>query len=511
MSVFSSASPDDTIFRKKSVDDVIHQNDPEGQRESSSPGLRKKLGMWDLVGVGIGMVIGTGIFTLTGIEAKNHAGPAVVISFFVAGIVAMLAAVCYAELASAVPTAGSAYTYAYVTVGEVFAWIIAWDLILEFALGASVVARGWSGYLGNLFDLWPQWFGESSTVNVGAIVITVVLGVIAALGIQESKTVTNILVLIKVTVCIFVIALGIWFVRVENWIPFVPKSQPMPANNRLGGLAQPLWQAVSGIQPNVFGVSGILMATAVVFFSYSGFELMANMGEEARNPGKDMPRAILIVLALCTLLYMGVSLVVTGMVHYSKLDEGAPIADAFKQMGVGWASGLIALAALCGLTSVILIDIVGMGRIFFAMSRDGLLPPKVGQVNERTRTPLAVTGVVTVAMALISGFIPLAELADMVSIGTLFAFLVVAIAVAILRKTQPELKRPFMVPLSPWLPVFSAIACLLLMCSLSVMTWIRFVVWLAIGLVIYGFYGRRHSRVHRARLAEQNGVAGEDA
>ncbi|MBD3688805.1 amino acid permease [Nanchangia anserum] len=497
----SPAPSDKGIFTKKSVDTVIHQNDAPARTGEGQ--LKRKLGMWDLVGVGIGMVIGTGIFTLTGIEAKNHAGPAVVISFLIAGIVAMLAALCYAELASAVPTAGSAYTYAYVTAGEIFAWVIAWDLILEFALGASVVARGWSGYLGNLLDLWPQWFGESSTINVGAVIITVVLGTIAALGIRESKAVTNALVLIKVTICVFVIVLGVWFVRASNWFPFVPASQPAPESSTHHGLAQPLWQALSGIEPNVFGIGGILMATAIVFFSYSGFELMANMGEEARNPAHDMPRAIIIVLSLCTALYMGVSLVVTGMIHYRNLDEGAPIADAFRQMGVGWAAGLIAIAALCGLTSVILIDIMGMGRIFYAMSRDGLIPAAVGRVHPRTGTPLGITIVITAAVAVISGTVPLTELADMVSIGTLFAFLIVSVAVAVLRRTRPDLERPFRVPGAPWLPILAALLCLGLMCSLSVMTWIRFLVWLAIGLLIYVFYGRRHSRAHQAAQSHE--------
>lgn len=466
------------------------------RERAASPALKRKLRMWDLVGIGIGMVIGTGIFTLTGVEAKHHAGPAVAISFFVAGLVAMLAAACYAELASTVPTAGSAYTYAYVSVGEIAAWIIAWDLLLEFALGASVVARGWSGYCANLLGLPPQWFGEASTINVGAIAITLVLGIVAALGIQESKTLTNVLVVIKVSICVFVIVVGAAFVKVANWSPFVPPAAPAPASSRLEGLSQPLWQALSGIDPKVFGISGILMATAVVFFSYSGFELMANMGEEARNPGRDMPRAILIVLGVCTALYMGVSLVVTGMVKYDALDEGAPIADAFSQMGISWAAGLIAVAALCGLTSVILIDIIGMGRIVYAMARDGLVPAAAGRVHERTGTPLGVTLVVTGGVAAISGTIPLTELADMVSIGTLFAFLLVAVAVAVLRRTRPDLDRPFSVPGAPIVPIITAALCLGLMCSLSVLTWLRFLVWLAIGLAIYALYGRRHSLVH---------------
>ena len=265
-----------SILRTKDVETVIHQNDEGGQDHHAR--LAKRLSKWDLMGFGIGIVIGTGIFTLTGVEAKNHAGPAIVISFAIAGFVSMLAALCYAELAAAVPTAGSSYTYAYTTIGEFFAWIIAWDLILEFALGAAVVSRGWSGYLQNLFDLPQAWFGEeNSTVNLGAVVIALVLGVIAAMGIRESKLVTNALVIIKVSVCLFVIVVGIFFVKSANLHPFIPASRPDPEAK--SGLAQPLWQWVSGIDATSFGMAGVLVAAGVVFFAYSGFEAVANLGE----------------------------------------------------------------------------------------------------------------------------------------------------------------------------------------------------------------------------------------
>src|SRR3954454_1645858 len=323
------------MLRTKDIDEVVNQNRQEPGAESHHVRLSKRLSAWDLMGFGIGIVIGTGIFTLTGTEAKNHAGPAIVLSFAIAGIVSMLAALCYAELAAAVPTAGSSYTYAYTTIGEIFAWIIAWDLILEFALGAAVVSRGWSGYLQDVLDLPTRFFGEESSVNLGAVGIALVLGVVAIRGIKESKWVTNTLVIVKVAVCLFVIAVGIFFVKAANLTPYVPPSRPVPQAERLPGLSQPLWQWVSGANPSAFGIAGVLVAAAVVFFAYSGFEAVANLGEESKDPAKDMPRGLLGTLAICTLLYVAVCFVLTGMVHYSKLSEGAPISDAFHQVGLG--------------------------------------------------------------------------------------------------------------------------------------------------------------------------------
>lgn len=479
-----------SVTRTKDVQTVIHQNDSGGEGH-----LSKRLTSWDLMGFGIGIVIGTGIFTLTGVEAKNHAGPAIVLSFVIAGFVAMLAALCYAELAAAVPTAGSSYTYAYTTIGEVFAWIIAWDLILEFALGAAVVARGWSGYLQEAFNLPTTLFGEEAPINVGAVAIAAVLGTVAAVGIRESKIVTNALVVIKVSICIFVIVVGAFFVKAANLTPFVPPSQPVPADAAKGLLQQPLWQAITGANPAAFGLSGVLVAAAVVFFAYSGFEAVANLGEETKNPSKDMPRGLIGTLIICTVLYLGVCLVLTGMVPYTALSEGAPISDAFAQVGMGWASVLVGIAAIAGLSSVILVDIVAMGRIGFALCRDGLLPEAVGKVSPRFKTPLRITVATTAVVCLLAALVPLATLAEMVSIGTLFAFVVVSIAVIVLRRTNPKMKRPFRTPSVPVLPLVSALCCIALMSSLAIDTWLRFLVWLAIGLAIYFGYGRKHSRL----------------
>lgn len=485
------------VLRLKPIEDVLAQQSEDAAADASSPGvLKRQLTIRDLLGLGIGMVIGTGIFTLTGIEARNHAGPAVTLSYFIAGMVALLAALCYCEMASTVPTAGSAYTYAYATLGEIFAWIIGWDLVLEFALGAGVVSRGWSGYFKSLFNLPGDFFGETSIVNVGAIFIAVVLGIIAMIGAKESARVTNALVMVKVSICIFIIAVGAFFVKAANYRPFIPPSVPN-SESGASGLETSLIQVITGVTPSTFGMAGVLTAAAVVFFAYSGFEVVANMGEETKNPQRDLVRGVLGTLGICTVLYMAVCLVVTGMVKYTDLDEGAPVADAFKQVGLGWAGALVAIAAICGLTSVILVDIIGMGRIAFAMGRDGLLPRSVAKVHPRWGTPYRVIIITTIFAATLGGFVPLAALADMVSIGTLFAFVVVSAAVPIMRHTRPDLKRPFKVPLSPFLPILSVLACLYMMLNLSVATWLRFLVWMALGMVIYLVYGRRHAMVRR--------------
>jgi APA family basic amino acid/polyamine antiporter len=486
----------ESVLRTKPVEDVLAQAGHPGDgsaHEGAGHRLVRRLGAKDLMGFGVGIVIGTGIFTLTGVEAKQHAGPGVVISFGIAGLVSLLAALCYAEMASAVPTAGSAYTYAYATIGEIFAWIIGWDLILEFALGAAVVARGWSGYLATLFDLPPSLFKEEATVNVGAIAIVLVLGIVAMVGIRESARVTNALVFVKVAICTFVVVAGLFFINRANLTPFIPPSEPVEEGT--SGLAQPLSQALFGLEPTAFGFAGVLTAAAVVFFAYTGFEAVANLGEETRNPSRDLPVGLLGTLALCTVLYMGVSFVITAMVDYRQIDESAPIASAFDAVGAGWASVLISIAAVAGLTSVILVDIVAMGRIGFSMGRDRLLPPALATVHPKWGTPYRITAIVIVGVALLAGLVPLGTLANLVSIGTLFAFIIVSIAVPILRRTRPDMERPFRVPFSPVIPVLSALACLYLMTNLSIETWLRFAVWMVLGVVFYFVYGRRNARL----------------
>ncbi|QFU86951.1 amino acid permease [Amycolatopsis sp. YIM 10] len=473
------------IMRTLDVDTVL------ARQETGD--LKRRLRGRDLVGFGVGIIIGTGIFTLAGVEAKTHAGPAVTLSFVIGAVVAGLAALCYAELASSVPTAGSAYTYAFATLGEVFAWIIGWDLLLEFALGAAVVSRGWSGYLANLLGLPPQWFGEDATVNIGAVLIIAVLTVVAVAGIKQSSLFTNVLVVVKVAVCLLILGIGIFFVKGSNLTPFIPPSRP--AGEDADVLHQPVVEAGLGLEQSAFGLAGVLTAAAIVFFAYTGFEALANLGEETRNPRKDLRVGILGALGICALLYIGVSLVLTGMVPFTDIDEGAPLADAFDSVGMHWISALISLGAVTGLTSVMMVELVTIGRIGFAMGRDGLLPKKLGTVHPRWGTPHRVTIIGAVLIALLAAFVPITELSDMVSIGALSAMIIVAIAVPVLRRKRPDLQRPFTVPFSPVLPIVAALACLYLMLNLDVLTWIRFAAWLALGLLIYFAYGRRHSRL----------------
>ena len=485
-----------SIVRTKDIETVIHQNDEtEGDHHGR---LAKSLSAWDLMGFGIGIVIGTGIFTLTGVEAKNHAGPAIALSFAIAGIVSMLAALCYAELAAAVPTAGSSYTYAYTTIGEIFAWIIAWDLILEFALGAAVVSRGWSGYLQDLFNLPQAFFGEeNSMVNLGAVAIALVLGTIAAVGIRESKLVTNALVVIKVSVCVFVIAFGVFFIKAAHLVPWIPPSQPGKATS---GLKQPLWQWVSGIEPASFGVTGVFVAAAVVFFAYSGFEAVANLGEETKEPARDMPRGLIGTLVICTVLYLGVCVVLTGMVNYTDLSEGAPISDAFDQVGLGWASVLINIAAICGS------ELGDPGR----HRRDGSdrlrsVPRRVAAAGGRSGARAVPHPVPDHASAPPRSCACSARSSRCTRWPRWSASAPCSRSSwwrsrwSVLRRTKPKMERPFRTPSVPWLPIASALTCLGLMASLAVETWLRFLVWLLIGLVVYFVYGRTHSRLAPGR------------
>lgn len=459
-------------------------------------GLARRLSGVDLVGFGIGIIIGTGVFTLAGVEAKEHAGPAVVVAFLIGGVVAALAALCYAELAAAVPTAGSAYTYGYATLGEIFAWIIGWDLLLEFALGAAVVSRSWSGYVSSLLGLPPEWFGEEATVNVGAVLIIGVLTIVAVLGIRESSWLTNVLVVVKVSVCVLVVIAGLFFFTGANLTPFVPPAQP--AEQGASVLEQPLVSAALGMEQSMYGFGGVLTAAAIVFFAYTGFEALANLGEETKRPKRDLPVGLLGSLIVCTVLYVLVALVLSAMVDYRQIDEAAPLAAAFHSVGAHWVAALIALGAVTGLTSVMMVELVTIGRIGFAMSRDGLLPPKLSQVHRKWGTPHRVTIGGAVLVMLLGGFIPISELADMVSIGALSGFVIVAIAIPVLRRREPDLPRPFRMPWSPVLPVLTAVACLYLMSNLSVLTWLRFAVWLVVGLAIYLLYGYRKSRLATA-------------
>jgi APA family basic amino acid/polyamine antiporter len=420
----------------------------------------------------------------------------------VAGIVCALAALCYAEFASTVPVAGSAYTFSYASIGELPAWIIGWDLILELALGAAVVAVGWSGYVQSLLasagvklpDAIAGGSGHGVTFDVLAAGLVLLLTGVLVFGMRLSARVTSVIVGVKVAVVLMVIIAGLFFINTDNYHPFIPPSQPTP---HAGGSEQSLLSWLAGFAPSTFGVMGIFTAASVVFFAFIGFDIVATAAEETRKPQRDLPIGILGSLAICTTLYVAVSVVVTGMQKYTQLSDAAPLADAFKSVGQGGWADVISVGAVAGLTSVTMILLLGQSRVFFSMSRDGLLPKAFSDVHPKYRTPWKSTVLMGVLCAVVAGFVPLEELSKLVNIGTLFAFVLVSIGVVVLRRTRPDLPRAFRTPWVPVVPVLSVLACLWLMLNLTVTTWERFVIWLIIGFAVYFGYGRRRSRVAR--------------
>jgi APA family basic amino acid/polyamine antiporter len=486
------------VFRTKSIEQSI------ADTEDAEHGLRKSLSALDLIVYGVGVIVGTGIFVVTGSVAKQYAGPAVSLAFIAAAVVCGLAALCYAEFASTVPVAGSAYTFGYASIGELPAWIIGWDLILELALGAGVVAGGWSGYVAELLSHFgidvPAALSHRSGgygFDILAFGLVLVLTGVVLVGMKLSARVTGVVVAVKITVVLIVICAGLFYLTGSNYTPFLPPSQP---NSGAGSsLHAPLIQIIFGFTPSSFGVMGIFSAAAVVFFAFIGFDIVATAAEETRNPQRDMPRGILGSLVVCTVLYVAVSLVVTGMQKYSQLDVSAPLASAFKSVGAPFWSGLISFGAAVGLTSVVLILLLGQTRVFFAMSRDGLLPRAFSQVHPKFGTPYRTTVLLGVVVALIAGFFSVEELEQMVNIGTLFAFVVVAVGVIVLRRTRPDLHRAFRAPWVPVLPILSVCASLWLMLNLSVETWLRFAGWMVVGFAVYFGYGRSHSRLGLGR------------
>ncbi|MYT73994.1 MULTISPECIES: amino acid permease [unclassified Streptomyces] len=482
------------LLRTKSIEQSIKDTEEPEHR------LKKSLSALDLTVFGVGVVIGSGIFVITGTAATDYAGPAVTIAFAIAAVVCALAALCYAEFASTVPVAGSAYTFAFASLGEFPAWIIGWDLILELALGCATVAVGWSGYVQSLLDSWgiplPEALrgpGEGSgfTFNLPAFLLVLAVMTVVVLGMKLSAWVTSVVVAIKVVVVLIVIAVGAFFIKGSNYSPYIPPSKATEGGS---GLSQTLLEGIAGFTPSSFGIMGIFTAAAVVFFAYIGFDVVATAAEETRNPQKDVPRGILGSLAICTVLYCAVAAVVTGMQSYKDLDADAPLAEAFKAVGHPFWAGVISFGAVVGLTVVCMILLLGQSRVFFAMSRDGLLPPVFSAVHPTFRTPYRSTIILGLITALVAGFVSLTELSKLVNIGTLFAFVIVAVGVLILRRTRPDLPRGFKAPWVPVLPIASVACSVWLMLNLSVETWLRFAVWMVIGVVIYFAYGRRHSR-----------------
>ncbi len=477
------------LLRTKTIEQSISDT------EEPTHQLRKRLGAFELTIFGVGVVIGTGIFVLTGEAAGVKAGPAVALSFVFAGIACALAALCYAEFASTVPVAGSAYTFSYASLGELVAWIIGWDLILELALGASTVAVGWSTYFVDLMKsagiTIPTWaYGEKH--NLVAALIVLILTAVICLGIKISSQVNMVMVAIKLVVVLFVIVAGLFYIKAHNYSPFVP---PSGSKGAAGATSPPSLLQDLGFSPGSFGISGIFTGAALVFFAFIGFDIVATAAEETKNPQRDMPIGILSSLAICTTLYVAVSIVVTGMVKYTDIKVAAPLAEAFRSVGKPGFATVVSVGALFGLTTVMMILMLGQSRVLFAMSRDRLLPPAFSTVSERFGTPVRTTVMTGVVVALVATFVPLSDLAELVNIGTLFAFILVAIGVIVLRRTRPDLPRAFRCPGVPVVPVLAVLASLYLMLSLPTATWIRFFVWMAIGLVIYFAYSGSHSRL----------------
>ncbi|MGU3585545.1 amino acid permease [Rhodococcus sp. C26F] len=472
------------LLRAKSVEQSIRDTDEPDSR------LRKDLTAWDLIVFGVAVVIGAGIFTLTARTAGNVAGPSVSLAFVFAAIACALAALCYAEFASTVPVAGSAYTYSFATFGEFVAWIIGWDLILEFALAAAVVAKGWSLYLHEVVAVSSSVMIGPVKIDWGAILIVAVIGVLLATGTKLSSRVSLVITSIKIAVVVFVVVLGAFYIETENYSPFVPPSE---AGDTGEGLHQSLFSFATGAGGSTFGWYGLLAAASLVFFAFIGFDVVATTAEETRNPQKAVPIGILGSLAIVTVLYVAVSLVLTGMVDYTELEgDESTLATAFALNGMDWAKNLISIGALAGLTTVVMVLMLGQTRVLFAMARDGLVPRGLSHTGSHG-TPVRTTVLVAVIIAVLAGLVPLGTLEEMVNIGTLFAFVLVSIGVIVLRRTRPDLERGFRVPLVPLVPILAVIACVWLMVNLSVETWLRFVAWMLLGLIIYFVYSRNHS------------------
>ena len=480
---------DSNLLKTKSIEQLVSDVEHGGKS------LKRSLSAWDLTLLGIGAIIGTGIFVLTGTAAANQAGPAIMMSYLAAGLACGFAALCYAEFASMVPIAGSAYTYAYASLGEIVAWLIGWDLILEYAVGSMTVAIGWSGYMQKLLSGFgitlPVWMSAApgattpgAIINLPAVIIVLLIMVLLVVGVRESARFNALMVLIKGAAILFFIAVGFSYVEPANWTPFAP-----------------------------YGTSGVMAAAAVVFFAYIGFDAVSTTAEEAKNPRRDLPIGIIASLVICTTLYLAVAAILSGIVpvvqYRSSVESlpgvtqadpsgvtqflNAPVAFALSVIGLDWAAYLVSAGAVAGITSVLLVMLMSQPRIFFAMSRDGLLPRGVSKVHPKFGTPYITTIITCVAVAIVAGLTQIQVVGEMTSIGTLFAFVVVCAAVLVLRYQRPETHRPFRVPFGPLFPVLGILSCLWLMLSLPVITWVRFLVWLDIGIAIYWTYGRRNS------------------
>ncbi len=478
-----------SLLRTKTIDTLTGAQGGKDQ-------LKRTLGAPSLVALGIGAIIGAGLFSLTGVAAGENAGPAIVISFVIAGLGCSFAGMCYSELASMIPVAGSAYTYAYATLGELVAWIIGWDLVLEYAVGAAAVAVSWSRYVVELLHGWglaippqfanapfstfklPDGSEASGIVNLPAIAVIVLLSLLLIRGISESTTVNSVIVVVKLAVVAAVIGFGAFYVDTRNFHPFIPENTG---------------------QFGHFGWSGILRGAGTIFFAYIGFDAVSTAAQESKNPQRDMPIGILGSLAICTVLYIAFGFVLTGLVNYRDLaGDAAPVATAIDRTPFHWLQVAVKLGIICGFTTVILVLLLGQSRVFYAMANDRLLPRVFARVHATYKTPFISNLIFMVFTSLLAGFLPITQLGHMTSIGTLFAFIIVCAGVLVLRRTAPDAARAYRTPWVPVVPVLGVLVCLTMMVSLDRMTWVRLVVWLGIGLLAYFGYGRRHSRLEAA-------------
>lgn len=470
-----------SIFRKKNLTQLLAEAD------ESEKGLKRTLGSGALVALGIGAIIGAGLFSLTGIAAAEHAGPAVTLSFVLAAIGCAFAGLCYAEFASMIPVAGSAYTYSYATMGEFMAWIIGWDLVLEYALGAATVGVSWSGYFVKLMHelgievplFLTKSFAEveGGGINLPAIIIVSLLSLLLIRGTKESARLNNFLVIVKVAVVLIFIALGWSFMKPENHVPFIPEN--------------------TGVYGQ-FGISGIAAGAALVFFAFIGFDAVSTAAQEAKNPQKGMPIGILGSLVVCTILYVLFSYVMTGLVPYEMFKgDASPAATAFSVTGYSFLNMALIIAILAGYTSVILVMLMGQSRVFYSMSNDGLLPKFFGDIHAKFRTPWKTNIFFMFFVSIFAGFVPITDLGHMVSIGTLLAFSLVCLGVIVMRKTNPDAPRSFKVPLVPILPILGVLVCGYLMYSLPGEAWVRLAIWMALGVVIYFGYGKNRSKINK--------------
>ncbi|HEQ3524808.1 TPA: amino acid permease [Bacillus cereus] len=462
-----------SFTRKKSIEDLQ-------RKDLKNTGLNRVLGLWQLIAIGLGGIIGVGIFVLTGVAASQHAGPAVILSFIIAGLASAAAALCYAEFAGLIPVSGSAYTYSYAVLGEGVAWLIGWDLLLEYILVVGVVAIGWSGYMQELLQqlgvhipVWAQGApgtGDGHRVDLIASIISLAIAGLLILGMEWGSKFNTLMVIIKVSIILVVIGVGAFYIDSSNWDPFMP-----------------------------FGFNGVMGGAALVFFAVFGYDTLTTAAEEAKNPQRDLPRAVIISLIIALCLYIGMSLVITGMAPYHTLNNAAPVAKIFSDVGLKWITLFISAAAITGILSVLFSFTLAGSRVWFAMSRDGLLPRWFSTIHPKYKTPHRPTLIIGIITAIISGFTPISELAELVNIGTLSAFILICSSIIMLRKKRPDLERKFKTPFVPIIPLIGICFSIYLIISLPKITWIRFVIWMLIGLIFYILYGRNKSNLAKKR------------